>query len=338
MASPSKDFCTLCKEDNVTTDAVTWCTECEVFLCVECEKHHTRSRTSKDHKTISAENYHELPSFIKATSNLCKVHDKKFELYCSFHACACCVHCTTDKHQSCQTMKPLSEILKQVKSSAAVPLLEQDLKDLKENFEEIIEYMRNRISTNAKQKTEAIQKIRSMRKSIDDCLNQLEQQLLKDLEIQSSILKSEMETRLHKVDKRAKQILKLQNEFSNMTKYATELQTYVGLKEIEKVTSQEKNYIDDLKRSTDLNERNLHLTTSSDLDFILLDVKSFGEIKVDKRPCNVKANAGRKDQAQYLVPTSMLDQVKPSFSNTLKVPEGKQMRFVDCCILPDGNF
>ncbi|CAC5374957.1 unnamed protein product [Mytilus coruscus] len=335
MASPSKDICTLCKEDNVTSVAVTWCTECEVFLCVECEKHHKRSRVSKDHKrsrvskdhkTISAENYQELPSFIKGTINLCKVHDRKFELYCSFHACACCVHCTTDKHQSCQTMKPLSDILKQFKSSAAVPLLEKNLKDLKENVDEIVEYLRNRLSSNSKQKTEAIQNIRSMRKSIDDYLNQLEQQLLKDLEIEHSKLKSEMETLLHEVDKRGKQIRKLQNEFSNMTKYATELQTYVGLKEIEKITSQEGNYIEDLKRGSDLHERNLHVKTSPALASILHNVKSFGEITVDTRPCNVQANAERKDQAQYLVPVPTIDQIKPSFSNKLNVPIGRTLR------------
>ncbi|XP_076084488.1 uncharacterized protein LOC143055240 [Mytilus galloprovincialis] len=336
MASPSKDFCSLCKEDDVTSDAVIWCTECEVFLCVECEKHHKRSRSSKDHNTISAENYHELPSFIKATSNLCKVHNRKFELYCSFHACACCVHCTTDKHQSCQTMKPLPDILKQVKSSAAVPLLDKDLKDLKENFDEIGEYLRNRISTNTKQKTEAIQNIHAMRKSIDDYLNKLQHQLLKDLETEHLKLKSKIERLLHEVDKRAKQIRKLQNEFSNMTKYATELQTYVGLTEIEKITSKEANYMEDLKRGPDLNERNLHVTTSPDFDSILLDVKSFGEITVDTRPCNILANAGRKDQAQHLVPISTIDQIKPSFSKTLKVPKG--MCFVDSCILPDCNF
>ncbi|XP_052085867.1 uncharacterized protein LOC127723335 [Mytilus californianus] len=338
MASTSKDFCTLCKEDSVTTDSDTWCTECDVFLCVECEKHHKRSRTSKDHKTISAENYHELPSFIKGTSNLCKIHDKKFELYCSSHACPCCVHCTTDNHQLCQTMKPLSDILNQVKSSAAVPLLEKDLKCLKENLDEIIEYLRNRILINTTQKTEAIQNIRSMRKSIDDYLNQLEQQILKDLEIEHSNLKSEMETLLHEVDKRAKQIRKLQNEFSNMTKYATELQTYVGLREIEKITSQEENYIEDLKRGSYLNKSNLHVTTTPALASILHDVKTFGKISVDTRPCNIVANAGRKDQAQYLVPVPMIDQIKASFFSTLKVPQVRKKGFAGCCILPDGNI
>ncbi|VDI36386.1 Hypothetical predicted protein [Mytilus galloprovincialis] len=232
-------------------------------------------------------------------------------------------------------MKPLSDILKQVKTSAAVRLLEKDVKDLKENFNDIMEYLRKRISTNANQKTEVIQSIRSMRKSIDDHLNKIEQQLLIDLETKHSKLKSEMETLLREVDKRVKQIRKLLNEFSNMTKYATELQTYVGLTEIEKITSIE---AEDIKRGPNLKERNFHMTTSPTLASILRDVELCGEITVDTRPCNVLANAGRADQAQYLVPIPTIDQIKPSFSNTLKVPEGKQRGVVECCILTDGNF
>ncbi|CAC5374953.1 unnamed protein product [Mytilus coruscus] len=147
-----------------------------------------------------------------------------------------------------------------------------------------------------------------------------------------------MESLFQEVDKRAKKIRKLRNEFSNMTKYATELQTYVGLKQIEKITSQEGNYIEDLKRGSDLKERNLHVTTSPALASILRDVKSFGEISVDTRPCNVKANAGRKDQAQYLVPVPMIDQIKPLISNNLKVPQERNLRIIDCCILQDGNI
>ncbi|CAG2189741.1 unnamed protein product [Mytilus edulis] len=112
-------------------------------------------------------------------------------------------------------MKPLPEILKQVKSSAAVRLLEKDVKDLNENFEDIMEYLKNRIRTNTNQKTAAI--------------------------------------------------------------------------------------------------------------------------KIDTRPCNVVANAGRKDQAQHLLSIPSIDQIKPSFSNTLKVPKRKTFGFVDCCILPNGN-
>ncbi|VDI29551.1 Hypothetical predicted protein, partial [Mytilus galloprovincialis] len=158
-------------------EAVTWCTECEVLLCTGCEKHHTKSKASKDHKTMSTKDYHNLPKFMLEISSQCRDHKKKFELYCSFHACPCCVQCITDKHKKCQDLKPLSDILKQVKSSASVQLFEKDLKNVKENLEEIIKYLNSRMNTSNSQKTKAAEQIRSMRKSIDDFLNKLEQKI-----------------------------------------------------------------------------------------------------------------------------------------------------------------
>lgn len=51
---------------------------------------------------------------------------------------------------------------------------------------------------------------------------------------------------------RAKRIDLLQDDFSTMTKHATELQTYIGLREIEKTTSQEERYLDELESGSQL--------------------------------------------------------------------------------------
>ncbi|CAG2236803.1 unnamed protein product [Mytilus edulis] len=155
MASLVTDYCTLCNDDGTSTEAVRWCIECEVFLCTDCEKHHKKSRSSKAHNTMSTKDYHNLPKFMQDISSQCRDHKKKYELYCSFHACPCCVTCITDKHQKCQEMKPLSDVLKQVKSSASVQLFEKDLKDVKENLEEIIKYLNSRINTSTEQKNKS---------------------------------------------------------------------------------------------------------------------------------------------------------------------------------------
>ncbi|XP_063426139.1 E3 ubiquitin-protein ligase TRIM33-like [Mytilus trossulus] len=248
MASSGGDNCTLCYDDDETsTEAVTWCTECEVLLCTGCEKHHTKSKASKDHKTMSTKAYHNLPTFMKDISSQCRDHKMKFELYCSLHACPCCVQCITDNHKKCQDLKPLSDILKQVKSSASVQLFEKDLKNVKENLEEIIKYLKSRMNTNHSQKTKAAQQIRSMRKSMDDFLNKLEQKILDDLELKHTQLKSKMNALLQQLKTQDNQINQLQSDFSKMTQYATELQMYVGLREIEKTTSEAAKYIDELK-------------------------------------------------------------------------------------------
>ncbi|CAG2214503.1 unnamed protein product [Mytilus edulis] len=199
---------------------------------------------------MSAEDYHNLPAFMQESGSKCRDHEKKYELYCSFHACPCCVQCITDEHQKCQDLKPLSVILKQVKSSASVQLYEKDLKDVKENLETAINYLKTRISNIYTQKTKAVEEIRYMRKSINDYLNKLEQDILNDLESKHSKLKLNMDSLVQQMKQRASQINQMQSQFTKITQYATDLQIYIGLREIEKTTSQTVKYIEDLKVET----------------------------------------------------------------------------------------
>ncbi|CAC5421855.1 unnamed protein product [Mytilus coruscus] len=339
MASSKQHVCTICHDDRISNRAVSWCTECEVFFCEDCEKPHRMSRLSKNHKTMSAEDYQQLPTFMQEISSQCRDHKKKFELYCSFHACPCCVQCITDTHQKCQEMKPLLDVLKQVKSSASVQLLEKDLKNVKDNLDKTITYLKTRISTNNIQKAKAVEEIRHIRESIDDFLTKLEQNLLDDLESKHSKLKSKMVNLVKKMEQRASKINQMQSHFTKMTQYASELQMYVGMREIEKATSQATKYIDDLERDDHLNEKNLELSISSGLQSILQDVKSFGDININTTPSTLCVKAGRKYQAQHLVKLIPgIEQIKPSLFRTLTFPN--DMRSLDiraCVALPGGK-
>ncbi|CAG2226724.1 unnamed protein product [Mytilus edulis] len=274
MASSDRDCCTLCKDDGTSTEAVTWCIECEVFLCTDCEKHHKKLRMSKVHNTMSTKDYHDLPKFMQEISSQCSDHKK------------------------------------------------------------------NRINTNNIQKTKAAEQVRSMRKSIDDFLNKLEKKILGDLESKQSKLKSQMNTLLQQLKTRDNQISQLQSEFSKMTQYATELQMYVGLREIEKTTSEAAKHLEDLKSGGQLDEVNLELTISSELQSILKDVKLFGDVNINTRPFTFQLKAGRKDQAQYLVQTiPTIEQTKPSFLRQLTIPQDMRSCTIKACrILPDGKY
>ncbi|XP_052097532.1 uncharacterized protein LOC127732530 isoform X6 [Mytilus californianus] len=340
MASSVKHFCTICLDDGISNRAVTWCTECEVLFCEDCKKPHSKSRLSNNHKTISSEDYHELPKFMKEISSQCRDHKEKFELYCSFHACPCCVQCITDGHQKCQDLKPLSDILKQVKSSASVQLFEKDLKDVKENLDTAIKYLQTRISTINTQKTKAVEEIRYMRKSINDYLNKLEQDILNDLESKHSKLKLNMATLVQQMEQRVSQINQTQCQFAKMTQHATELQVYIGLREIEKTTSQTEKYIEDLESEDHFIEKNLQVNISSALQSILRDVKSFGDININTTSSTLQIKAGRKDQAQHLISkVPGIEQIKPSLLTRLTTPKDmKTLSIVACRILPDGKF
>ncbi|XP_071138232.1 E3 ubiquitin-protein ligase TRIM71-like [Mytilus edulis] len=340
MASSFKHLCTICHDDGISNRAVTWCTECEVLFCEDCEKPHSKSRLSKTHKTLPAEHYHQLPTFMQEISSQCKDHNMKFELYCSFHTCPCCVQCVSDIHQKCQDLKALSDVLRHVKASASVQLLEKDLKDVKENLDTTIKYMKTRISTINTQKKIAVEEIRSMGKSINDYLTKLEQDILNDLESKHKKLILDMATILQQMEEQASQINQMQSQFSKMTQYSTELQMFIGLREVEKTTSQTAKYIEDLEIGDHFIEKNLQVNISSALQSILRDVKSFGDINIDTNSSTLQIKAGRKKQAQDLIlKVPGIKQIKPSLLTRLAIPKDMMyLRIYACRILPDGKF
>ncbi|VDH98809.1 Hypothetical predicted protein [Mytilus galloprovincialis] len=340
MASSVKHVCTSCKDNGMSKRAVKWCTECEVLFCGDCAKYHSKSRLSKNHKTMSSEDYHKLPTIIQEISSQCKDHKKNFELYCSFHACPCCVQCVTDTHMTCKEMKPLSEIVKNVKASASVKLFEKDLKNVQENLDAAIQFLKTKISTINAQKTKAVEEIRYMRKSINDYLNKLEQDILNDLESKQSKLTLNMYTLVQQMEQRASRINELQSQFTKMTHYATELQMYIGLRQIERTTSQTAKYIDDLESKDHFIEKNLEVNISSALQSLLHDVKSFGDININTTSSTLQLKAGRKDQAQTLISEiPEIEQIKPSLLTKLTIPKDLNTLTISTCrILPDGKI
>lgn len=90
-----------------------------------------------------------------------------------------------------------------------------------------------------------------------------------------------MDTFLQQLKQRTNEISQLQNEFSSMTKFASDLTMYFSLKEIEKITSETETYIEDLKNRETFDEKNLEVTISSSLQSIVRDVKSFGDIHIN---------------------------------------------------------
>ncbi|XP_063426573.1 uncharacterized protein LOC134710234 [Mytilus trossulus] len=289
---------------------------------------------------MSTEDYHKLPKLMQEFSVHCHYHKRKFEIYYRFHDCPCCIQCITDKHTKCQEMKPLSDILKQFKSSASVHHLEKEMDNVKENFKTMIKYLNGRLSLSNDQKIKGLYEIQSVRSQIDAFLNKLEQNIIDNLEFQHSKLTSKTNTILIQLHQQTEKISQLQNQFSKITQYATELQIYVSLREIDKTTSQAAQYIEDLKNGDNFDEKCLEVTISSELQSILKDVKSFGDIKTNSRPYTIQVKAGRKDQAQYLVPViPTIEQIKPVMQRPLTIPVHMKYEYMFACrILPDNTY
>lgn len=290
---------------------------------------------------MSTVDFCKLPKFMHALSNRCEAHNIAYEVYCPVHSCPCCSICAFMDHQTCQDMKPLDAILKDIKSSAAIPILKQDLQDLGENFQEVMNYLLDRMKTINVQNDATIEKVRTMRKLVDDCFDKLEKKIVDDVKYTHSKIKSETEALVTQIEYRAKRVGKLHFEFSIMTKYATDYQTFIGLRDIEETLSQEAQYLEELTSGSQIDDKNAEVTLSPALQSVLQDIKSFGNVSIKSSPSGFKLKTGRKDQAQILVvPVNHgIEQIAPILITTLQIPEGKEdLDIISCHILTDGTI
>ncbi|CAG2243104.1 unnamed protein product [Mytilus edulis] len=181
-------------------------------------------------------------------------------------------------------MKPLADVLKEIKSSAAIPLLEKDLKDLKENFEEVIKYLRDRIKTIKSQKEKGLEEVRSIRKQLNDHFDKLEKQMCDELDAKHSRLKAKLEQIVNEMENRATLVGQLEDEFGTLTQYATELQLYVGLQELETATSRETKYMEDLESENHLGDDDMEVNISSAVFSVLQEDSPFGDVAIKSSP------------------------------------------------------
>ncbi|XP_063397749.1 uncharacterized protein LOC134682076 [Mytilus trossulus] len=340
MTSSISQLCTLCQDDDMSIAALTWCTDCETFLCSDCDRYHGRIKSTKHHKMLSIEDYCQLPEFILQTGNRCREHDKKYKLYCSFHACACCFQCFTESHPNCKEIKQLSDVLKNVKSSASVSRLESDLSDLKENFENITRSLKERITVMQSQKASALKEIKRSRKSINEYVDKIEQKMVNDLNIEHSKVEKNTEKMIIQVRIKLEQVVQLQLNFSKLIKFATEMQTYEGLKQMENTSTNEAKYIETLNKSGDLNDVSLVVDFSPDLYAVLQEVKSMGKVSITSKKSNLKLKVGQNSQAQLLFQMiKPIDEMEAVLKKTFSLPnDTRSICITSCSIISEGQL
>ena len=123
-----EQFCSFC--DPSPIKAMGWCPECNDFLCSDCLKHHKSYKTSKNHSTMSLEDYKELPTVVQTLKYHCEDHDEPNQMYCPVHNRPCCIRCVLTAHKECSGVAPITDFISNVKSSPAMLDLEQTLKEL----------------------------------------------------------------------------------------------------------------------------------------------------------------------------------------------------------------
>ncbi|XP_052073366.1 uncharacterized protein LOC127711378 [Mytilus californianus] len=332
--------CHLCEEEDVSNVAVVWCTDCETFLCKDCERHHIKSKASKRHQTLALDNYKKLPSFIVEIKSRCEKHDAKYDFYCKFHGDPCCVKCIKDKHKDCRDLDPLVEVLKNIKTSAKVSNLDKEFNNLHENFETVVKYLNFRTATLEENKTESLQEIRNLRASINKHLDDIEKKLVDDLSVEFNKIRIKYDNLTSEMEDKKKSIQHLQNDFSKMTLYAADLQIYLGLQYLEKLASEEVEFLLNFQRKGQLEEIRLGTKLSADLKDFANTIKTFGTAITHSSPSTFELKTSGECQANISFPQTLtIDEITPTLTKILIIPkQNNTPRILGCQILPNGNI
>ena len=148
-------------EEHKEINAISYCCNCQVFMCNKCEQFH--SNLLKNHKVYKIDYYlkQEFTGFCKEEK-----HNNELEYYCKTHNTLCCVACiakiknkNNGKHADCVICN-IDDIINKKKQS-----INENIKYLKEisvNIQESINEIKNLFDKMTKKKEDLKMKIQKV--------------------------------------------------------------------------------------------------------------------------------------------------------------------------------
>jgi hypothetical protein len=141
------------------------------------------------------------------------------------------------------------------------------------------------------------------------------------------------------LDEKQTKLTEYQTNIVNIEKYASDLQTYLAGKQIEKDVETQDRFLQSLVNSDSLNQTKLSYKIDSDPKTITTNIQMFGEVVVESKPCELTFVRKKEKQAQMLLadlsPTMSVDNIQLKLLQKIKT-KGKIIR--GCSFLPGGRM
>ncbi|CAG2226595.1 unnamed protein product [Mytilus edulis] len=186
-------------------------------------------------------------------------------------------------------------------------------------------------------KTRLVKEIRQKRAEINKRLDNLEKQIIKDLDEKACQNCKSIQKVLSPVKEKEIIISKCQANFQKMKQYASDLQTFLGMNEIEVIIYENEQYLHLLKEAKSLEQLDLVWKVDPVLQTILNSLKNFGSIEMRTQTSSLEFIRAKDQQAQIQIVTTKktIDDVK-LFLQTMIPTDGNKVR--RCCMSEEGDF
>ena len=335
--STSPSFCGMCDNRHISKPSEVWCRDCEEGLCAECIEYHSSGKLSRGHITIPIAEYQKLPSSVLKIKEHCSEHQEKFNLYCKEHECPCCRICIVKNHSDCKDVAIIEEIIKNVKTSTMFTETEHLIKELIDNIGKVKQNRETNSSAVKEQKQIIENEIQELRTKINNHLDRLQENLMTELEkaeIQVTDVTREL---LVSLDEKEKELTEHQTNIVNMKKYASDLQTFIAIKQIEKEVETQDMCLQSIVNSDRLNQTKLSYKIDTGLKNIATSIQKFAEVVVESKPCEMTFIRKKDKQAQMMVselsPPMSVENIQLNLKQKINI---KGTYITGCSLLPDG--
>ncbi|XP_071121940.1 uncharacterized protein [Mytilus edulis] len=338
MAS-SFDHCGVCISRHVSKLSVVWCPDCDEGLCQDCTQHHSLSKASRNHTTVSIDEYHRLPSFIANIKLHCDEHDENYQLFCKQHDEVLCRKCAiSEKHAECKAIIPIEDVIQNAKTSVAFTEIESSFQELNENMRLILEDRQKNISSLSDSKNKLKSEISAIRHKINHHLDQIQDHFIVELNKAVENSTQQIQSFIASLKNNKREIDASIEDVETIKNYATDMQTFLGIKQLENKLNETENKILLWTDSTRLGHTVVSFKINSVLQNISNGITEFGTHSVDFQPCELSLYKRKEGQAQLTVslePKTSVDHI------TLKLKTKFKTLCTDvsgCCILPCGKL
>ena len=336
--STSPSFCGICDIRHISKPSEVWCPQCEEGLCAECIEHHSLVKLSRDHTTIPIEEYQKLPSYVLEIKEHCNKHHEKFNLYCREHERPCCRICIVENHGDCKNVTIMEQIIKNVKTSTMFTDIEHLIKEIIENIGKIRQNRETNSSTVKEQKRIIENEIHELRTKINTHLDKLQENLMKKLTEADKHVTEETRELLVSLDEKQRELTEHQTNMVNIKMYASDLQTLLAVKQIEKDVETKDVCLQSLVNSDSLNQTKLSYNIDTGLKTITTSIQKFAVV-VESKPCELTFSRKKDKQAQMMVADLSSSMSVENIHLTLKQKINAKGSFITgCSLLPDCSM
>ncbi|VDI22561.1 Hypothetical predicted protein [Mytilus galloprovincialis] len=344
MASSSSKLCGSCKFRQITSAAMFWCTTCDEGLCSQCVEHHKTNKASRTHQSIPISMYINVESFSSSFKQECEKHEEKKIFYCPDHEITTCRLCIQENHWLCSGLKPIIEVARHAKNSVDLLDVETGFEELGKTLEELKKNRTQNISEIKDDKKTIHTKIESLREQFDKHLDDIESSIFKDLDTYANWNLSEGHQLLSDL-KEKEQSIEQTRTIINMIKQIndglSDVQVFLITKEFRTKLHELEKWSSAICQLDASKVTSLQLKINPNIEKMFSELRSYVQLQVYRKSCQINVRAWEQKRAQVNVPTIIsiksrnIDNIQLILERTFLLTKDTHR---GCIIVPDGRM